>query len=161
MKQQYLNILKPFFVKALFQGFGWARLGEAEACRLPSFMHGYSSLVEVLADHNLASLGDAYVNLIYSLALSRIAGKPVGRKLDSLTLASALRKSGMRRLLPRRVDRHGQADAAEALIVYGWLSGTVSIWEAVEILARGGEVSDNLSELLKLTLGRLCLKQNI
>ncbi|MBO3755317.1 MAG: hypothetical protein FGF53_10670, partial [Candidatus Brockarchaeota archaeon] len=126
-----------------------------------SFMHEYSSLAEVLADHNLASLGDAYVNLIYSLALSKIAGKPVGRKLDSLTLASALRKSDTRRFLPRRVDRHRQADAAEALIVYGWLSGAVSIWEAVEILAREGEVAENINELLKLTLGRICLKQKI
>lgn len=136
-------------------------MNETETRGFPSFMHEYSSLADVLADRNLASLGDAYVNLIYSLALSRIAGKPVGRKLDSLTLASALRKSDMRRFLPRRVDRHGQADAAEALIVYGWLSGAVSIWEAVEVLARGGEVAENLSELLKLTLGRICLKQNI
>ncbi|MBS7633899.1 hypothetical protein KEJ34_00110 [Candidatus Bathyarchaeota archaeon] len=136
-------------------------MGEAEKRGFISFMHEYSSLAEVLADHNLASLGDAYVNLIYSLALSKIAGKPVGRKLDSLTLASALRKSDTRRFLPRRVDRHRQADAAEALIVYGWLSGAVSIWEAVEILAREGEVAENINELLKLTLGRICLKQKI
>ncbi len=129
--------------------------------RLPPFMHEYSSLAEVLADRGLASLGDAYVNLVYSLALSKISGKPVGRKLDSLTLASALRKSDMRGFLPGRVDRHGQADAAEALIVYGWLSGAVSIWEAVEILAREGEIVENLSELLKLTLRRLSFKESV
>jgi hypothetical protein len=141
--------------------FGGLNLDETDLMRFFSFMHEYSSLVEVLVDRNLASLGDAYVNLVYSLALSKIASKPVGRKLDSLTLALALRKSDLRRFLPGRVDRHRQADAAEALIVYGWLSGAVSIGEAVEILTREGKIVENLSELLKVTLGRLRLKKSI
>jgi hypothetical protein len=118
------------------------------------FIYKYSSLAEILNDKELASLGDAYVNLIYSLALSRSAGKPIGRKLDSRKLSSALRKAGMRMLLPYRTDRHRQADAAEALIVFGWLSGIISTKEALEILAGEGEISDKICMILKIILER-------
>ena len=122
------------------------------------FVEKYSSLEEVLNDNDLAALGDAYINFIYSLALSKAAGKPVGRKLDSLTLSLALKKSDLRKFLPRRVDRHKQADAAEALIVYGWLLGVISIEEAVRILSHEGEIAENLSELLRTILERSRLK---
>lgn len=122
------------------------------------FIEKYSRLEEVLNDSDLAALGDAYINFIYSLALSKVAGKPVGRKLNSLTLALALRKSDLRKFLPRRVDRHKQADAAEALIVYGWLLGAISIEESVKILAHEGEITENLSELLRIILERSRLK---
>jgi len=122
------------------------------------FVEKYSSLEEVLNDNDLAALGDAYINFIYSLALSKAAGKPVGRKLDSLTLSLALKKSDLRKFLPRRVDRHKQADAAEALIVYGWLLGVISIEEAVRILSHKDEIIENLSELLRTILERSHLK---
>ena len=118
------------------------------------FIRKYSSITMILCDQELASLGDSYVNFIYSLALSKVTGKPIGRKLDSHILSSALKKAGIRALLPHRTDRHRQADAAEALIVYGWLSGAISIKEALDILSREGDISDNLSFLLKLILKR-------
>ncbi|MEM1543492.1 MAG: ribonuclease III family protein [Candidatus Bathyarchaeia archaeon] len=114
----------------------------------------YSSIIEILNDRELASLGDAFINFIYSLALSKVAGRPIGRKLDSRLLSSALKKAGIRNLLPHRVDRHRQADAAEALIVYGWLSGAISIRETLDVLARNGETSDNICALLKIILER-------
>ncbi|MEM2309162.1 MAG: ribonuclease III family protein [Candidatus Bathyarchaeia archaeon] len=114
----------------------------------------YSSIIEILDDRELASLGDAFINFIYSLALSKVAGRPIGRKLDSRLLSSALKKAGIRNLLPHRVDRHRQADAAEALIVYGWLSGAISIQETLDVLARNGETSDNICALLKIILER-------
>jgi len=114
----------------------------------------YSSIIEILNDRELASLGDAFINFIYSLALSKVAGRPIGRKLDSRLLSSALKKAGIRNLLPHRVDRHRQADAAEALIVYGWLSGAISIQETLDVLARNGETSDNICALLKIILER-------
>lgn len=114
----------------------------------------YSSINEILDDRELASLGDAFINFIYSLALSKVAGRPIGRKLDSRLLSSALKKAGIRSLLPHRVNRHKQADAAEALIIYGWLSGAISIREALDTLARDGETSDNICVLLKLILER-------
>jgi len=123
------------------------------------FIHKYSSLTEILNDRELASLGDAYVNLIYSLALSRSAGRPIGRKLDSRKLSLALRKAGIRALLPCRMDRHRQADAAEALIVFGWLSGLISTKETLDILAGDGEISDKICIILKLILERIGVLQ--
>lgn len=118
------------------------------------FINKYSNLLEVLSDRDLASLGDAYINFAYSLALSKVAGKPVGRKMNGYILSSALKKSGIRAMLPHRLSRHQQADAAEALMAYGWLSGAISIRETVDMLAREGELIDNVSALLRLTLER-------
>lgn len=110
----------------------------------------YSSFTEILSDKGLASLGDAYVNLLYSLVLSKVTGKPTGRKLDNRVLSSALRKAGIRMLLPSRMDRHRQADAAEALIAYGWLSGAISTKEILDILLSEGDISDNICIILKI-----------
>jgi len=109
----------------------------------------YESLAAVMADNELAALGDAYVNLVYSLDLSRRTGRPVGRKVKSSILASALRKAGLRKLLPSRIDRHKQADAAEALIVYGWLSGAVSLEETLRIMEKEETVENAFSLLLQ------------
>lgn len=131
-------------------------LTEANSGRnLFPFLNKYSSISDILVDHELASLGDAFVNFVYSLALSKVAGKPVGRKLDSRVLSSALRKSGLRMLLPHRMDRHKLADAAEALIVYGWLSGAMSLEEALNMMVHEGDLSDNICNLLKLVLERV------
>lgn len=129
-------------------------LSEAGLGEYFPFIQKYSRIEEVLNDKDLASLGDAYVNFIYSLALSRRHGRPIGRKLDGSVLSSALRRSGARKLLPHRVDRHGQADAAEALLVYGWLSGIISIRGAIDALAREGDLVENVSMLLKTVLER-------
>ena len=99
-----------------------------------TFISEYKSLGEVLTDQKLAALGDAYVNFVYSVALSKRKGEPTGAKVDSRLLAVALRKAGLRSLLPSRIDRHKQADAAEALIVYAWVRGVMTIEEGVSIL---------------------------
>jgi len=99
-----------------------------------AFVSEYKNLREVLADQKLAALGDAYVNFVYSLALSKRKGEPVGAKVDSRLLAEALKKAGLRNLLPSRIDRHKQADAAEALIVYAWVQDAMTIEEGVSIL---------------------------
>ncbi len=43
-----------------------------------SFLKTCGSIQEVLTDRHLAALEDAYVNFIYSLALSGRKGKPEG-----------------------------------------------------------------------------------
>jgi hypothetical protein len=53
----------------------WAEAGE---CFFFQTVRG--SLAEVLADRDMASLGDAYVNFVYSLALSNRIGKAFGRE---------------------------------------------------------------------------------
>jgi len=98
----------------------------AEKCR--------KNLREILLDKNLAGLGDAYVNFIYSLAGSEKIGKPLGLKAQGKTLAEAIKRAGLRDFLPSRVDRHDQGDAAEALILYVWLCGKITIDECVDIL---------------------------
>ena len=113
------------------------------------FVPKHNSLAEVLIDHELAALGDAYVNLVYSLALSSQRDKPVGKKTEGGILASALRKAGLRRLLPSRTDRHKQADAAEALIAYAWLTGNFSLGETVNILSGEETIEDRFALLLK------------
>ncbi|MCW4020144.1 MAG: hypothetical protein NWF14_02800 [Candidatus Bathyarchaeota archaeon] len=119
------------------------------------FIPKHANLAAILTDHQLAALGDAYVNFVYSLNLSRKRGRPVGRKADSSTLASALKKADLRRLLPSRTDRHKQADAAEALIIYGWLVGAVSLEETLRIMEREGTAEEAFSLLLQRISERL------
>lgn len=113
------------------------------------FIPKHENISDILEDHDLAALGDAYVNLVYSLALSRKLGKPVGRKVDSSTLASALRKADLRKFLPSRTDRHKQADAAESLIVYAWLIGEISLDETLRVMEKEKTAEDAFSSLLQ------------
>lgn len=93
----------------------------------------------VLMNKKLASLGDAFVNFVYSIALSEKLEDPIGVKVKSQVLADALRKAGLRRRLPSRTDRHMQGNAAEALIVYAWLRGVLSLSEAVQVIEEKAE----------------------
>lgn len=94
----------------------------------------YNSIREILMDHKLAVLGDAYVNFIFSLALTKSSNEPKGSKVEDHVLAEALKKAELRKLLPSRIDRHIQADAVEAVIVYTWIKNFMSIEESVRIL---------------------------
>ena len=75
------------------------------------------------------------VNFIYSLAVSKQKGGPIGTKVDSRILSEALKKAGLRKLLPSRTSRHVQADAVEALIIYAWGQNQLTIKEGTNILA--------------------------
>lgn len=119
------------------------------------FFSKHLSINSVLADHALASLGDAFVNFLYSLALTKKQGTALGKKVDSLTLSSALKDSGLRRLLPARIDRHKQADAAEAIIVYSWLVGVMSLNEAVSLLSQAKSDIVGFKNLLQVIRDRL------
>ena len=104
-------------------------------------------LEEALIDDGLASLGDSYINFVYSLALSNRRMKPEGTKVKGSILAEALRRAGLREYLPSRMSRHALADAAEALIVYAWLKDCLTINECVSIL---GKVDDPVVCLTRL-----------
>lgn len=52
------------------------------------------SLAEVLSDRDLTSLRDAYVNFVYSLALSNSREQPLGKKVKGSVLAEGLRGLG-------------------------------------------------------------------
>jgi len=100
------------------------------------FTTDHKTLDAVLADQELASLGDAYVNLLYSLYLSMKTRSPTGGKVDNLTLSKALIHSGLRGKIASRSDRHKQADAAEALLVFAWLQGVTTIMECLGIMLK-------------------------
>ena len=113
-----------------------------------AFISRHKDLHEVLVDQKLAALGDAYVNFVYSVALSKRKGEPTGAKVDNRLLAEALKKAGLRRLLPSRIDRHKQADAAEALIVYAWVRGSMTMEEGVSILEQGEDTVEAFCSFL-------------
>jgi hypothetical protein len=113
-----------------------------------SFTKNYKGPKEILANHELASLGDAYINFVYSLALSNRKGKPSGAKVKGKALAEALKKAGLRKHLPSRMTRHMLADAAEALIVYAWLCNHITLEESIKILEKNEDLVDALTQLL-------------
>jgi hypothetical protein len=113
-----------------------------------SFTKTHTSLTEVLTDHGLASLGDAYTNFAYSLAQSNRKGEPTGTKVKGQTLAQALKKAGLREHLPSRMTRHKLADAAEALIVYAWLHNHLTLAETVTTLQKTDDPIEAFSQLL-------------
>lgn len=113
-----------------------------------SFVKGYGSLVEILTDHKLAALGDAYINFAYSLALSEKKGQPSGAKVKGNILAEAFRRAGLRQHMPQRVTRHMLADAAEALTVYAWIQNCIGLEECVKILHEAEDPIEGFSQLL-------------
>lgn len=129
-------------------------LNSEDEVKLP-FILQYKTLQDIFVDNELAALGDAYVNFIYSLALSKKMRKPVGVKVDSRVLAEALRKAGLRQFLPSRIDRHKLADAVEALIVYCWLRKVITLRESASILERGTDSTEAFSSLLKFLKEKL------
>ena len=118
-------------------------------CGPPQFLKAYRRLSEVLADRQLARLGDAYVNFAYSLALSDRKNQPEGKKVKGSTLAEALRKAELREMLPSRIDKHVLSDAGEALIVYAWLHKLLTLDESVQTLVDNDSLQDGLEQLLR------------
>lgn len=112
-------------------------------------------LREVLIDHDLASLGDSYANFIYSLAISNKKGQPVGIKVKGSILCQALKRAGLRDELPSRMSTHTLADAAEALLVYAWLSDRIGLEESVQIIMKEKDPSEGLVRLLKIVKERI------
>jgi len=122
-----------------------------------NFMPQYTSLREVLVDHNLAALGDALVNFLYSLARSIKEGTPLGVKVKGRLLADALDGVGLRQYLPPRTTRHERADAAESLIFYAWARGVVTLEEEIEILCQKDDATEAFRDLLHRILSSLPL----
>ncbi len=120
-----------------------------------AFLRPYSSLAEVLNDHELASLGDSYANFIFSIVLSNKKGKASGAKVKGSVLANALRKAGLRKHLPSRMTKHMLADAAEALMIYGWLRNCTSIMESVATIQKAEDSVEGFSLLLAAIKNRV------
>ena len=118
-------------------------------------LKSYDSLQELLLDKDLASLGDAYVNFVYSLAMSQKHGRPTGAKVNNQVLAEAVEKSGLRKFLPHRVDKHTRGNAAEALLVFAWLQDMSEFEDCIETL---GKAEDNQVQAFAVLLHDILAK---
>ena len=123
--------------------------------RIAAIAPAHKTIHTVLADTDLAKLGDAYTNLVYSLYLSITTGQPTGKKTEGNILSEALKRAGLKSLLPSRMDRHGLADAAESLLVYVWLTGLMTLGESVSLMAKHRDAVDAFDSLLSVALKRL------
>ena len=110
----------------------------------------------------LSGVGDSFVNLIYSIAVSNARGKPVCKRASNYVLSEAVYKSGLRESVGPRVDRHKLGDFAECQIFNAWLSETISIEKCVKILTQElkksqeslREASVNAFTVLLLEIGK-------
>jgi len=123
--------------------------------------HGNSSaedvnLARVLVNKGLAQFGDSLLNFAYSKALTETTGKPMGTKVADKVLAEAAVKSGLRKLLPRRVGRGEVANGLEALLGYSFLEKRISLDEVVSCLKDVTNMipSENFARLAELALAR-------
>lgn len=119
-------------------------------------MNSPDAIRQILRDKKLASLGDALVNLIYSLALTQVSGSPQGTKVSDRILAEALKLAGLRQYMGSRVTKGDMANASEALIAEAYRKNVLTIEEGVRILSANPDgPSGGLLELLKLAAQRI------
>ena len=110
----------------------------------------------VVRDKQLASLGDAFINFVYSLALTKISSHPQATKVSDRILSEAFRLAGLREYLGTRLSRKDLANAAESLLVEAYRKQLISIDESVLILSQNPDGPEaGLSNLLKLAAERV------
>ncbi len=113
-------------------------------------------LRQIMRDKQLATVGDAFVNFVYSLALTNTKGKPEAVKVSDRTLADALRRSGLREHLGTRVSRKELANASESLLFEAYRRKLLTIEESVETLSTNPDGLDaGLCSLLTLAADRV------
>lgn len=83
----------------------------------------------------LSSIGDSFVNLVYSLAVWKALGKPRGKRASNYVLSQSLQRSGLREKAGKRLGKGELADYAEALIFRAWLRREIELEECVSILS--------------------------
>jgi len=85
------------------------------------------ALTTFILDRGNAKLGDALVNLIYSIAKSLVLKKATGTKVSDSALSEAYRKSLWREKLGLRGKKDFVADRVEALVLFFWIHRSVSL----------------------------------
>jgi len=111
---------------------------------------------QIMRDKQLASLGDAYVNFVYSLALTNLDGHPQGTKVSDRILAQAFKQSGLRDQLGSRVTKKDLANASESLLAQAYRKNCLTVEESVRVITQNPEdPPTGLSDLLKLAAERL------
>ena len=94
----------------------------------------HESLESIMNDKGLAKVGDNLVNFVYSLAKSIVLGHTTGEKVRDSVLARAIRATDVYSHISRRTDAGRAADAYEAIMAYLWMTGKLTIQDAVESL---------------------------
>jgi hypothetical protein len=113
-------------------------------------------ITKILINTELAQFGDALLNFAYSTAVTQTSGHPQGVKVSDRILASAAVKAGLRKLLPRRVDRGDVANSVEALLGHAWLAKAISLDEIVNYLKPESlDPAENFCRLAALALSKL------
>ena len=92
-----------------------------------------NTLSNILSDSKLASIGDLYVNLIYSIARTSYDKKGAIHVWDK-SLAEALRRAELRTLMPSKLRSGEIADGAEAFIFYSFIHNIMSLDEMSNFL---------------------------
>lgn len=111
---------------------------------------------QIMRNGQLASLGDAFVNFVYSLALTQANRKPQGVKVSDRILAEAFRLAGLRNYLGTRVSRKDLANASESLLAEAYQRKLLTIEESVGTLTQiPDDLEVGLSALLKLAAERI------
>jgi len=114
-----------------------------------------ANLRTIMQDKKRASLGDAYVNLAYSLALTQIKGEPKGVKVSDRILASAFKEAGLRKYLGTRLSRKDFANASEAILMEAYQRRILTIEESAKIISLSSNPVSGIANVLKLAVERL------
>jgi len=114
-----------------------------------------STISSIMQDRKLASLGDAYVNLVYSMALTQISGEPRGVKVSDRILSRAFKAAGLRGYLGVRQNRKDFANASEALLIESFRKGLLTITESISIITQQDNLADGVRDLLKTAVERM------
>ncbi|HZY47832.1 MAG TPA: ribonuclease III family protein [Candidatus Bathyarchaeia archaeon] len=113
-------------------------------------------ITEILTSTELARFGDSLINFAYSMALTDATGRPTGTKVRDRILADAAVRSGLRKLLPKRVDRGDVANSLEALMGRVWLEKMITLEEIVACLKKDSlDPVENFTELASHALSKL------
>jgi len=119
-------------------------------------MSNVEPIQRVLRDRQLASLGDAFINFVYSLALTQISGHPKGVKVSDKILSEAFKLAGLRQFLGTRLSKKDLANASESLLMETYRRQLLTIEESVRVLTNNPDGPQaGLSDLLKLAAERL------
>lgn len=119
-------------------------------------MSNLEDIRRIMRDKQLASMGDAFVNFAYSLALSQSNGKTQAVKVSDRILAEAFRLAGLRKYLGTRLSRKDLANASESILFEAYQRKLLTIEEGVGIITRNPDGPQaGLSELLKLATERV------
>jgi len=116
---------------------------------------GSLTLERVLRDPRLPGLGDAVLNYIASASESIRAREPRGARVSNRALLEAVRASGLRGLLAKRMGRQDLGDAAEALVAYALVEGLLKPSECVDILVEEASIEEGLKRIIQLAMKRV------